>query len=519
MGLFKLTSAGDGRLAPFRRWTQPADHADPVGIVDIGSNSVRLIVYDGSHRAPTPIFNEKILCGLGKSVASTGRLGREGTDRAVAALTRFRAVARTLGVVYLKAVATAAVRDAEDGPAFVARAEEALSSDIEILSGEREAKLAAQGIFLGFPQPEGIAGDLGGGSLELIRIKSGRLSKAATLPIGVLRLADVADGKTNKAQAIVRDEVAKLNWLRDANCDRFFAVGGTWRALAKMHMAKTDYPLSVMQHYTIPTDEMIALCQSIRRASRLEDLPGFDAVPRGRRDSLPFGAISLEATLKAANPKNVVFSVFGIREGLLWSLLSESERARDPLIAFCENYAVVRARSPAYGYELFDWTSALFKSKALKESPEQTRLRLAACLLNDIGWRAHPDYRGEQSLSVVAHAALTGIDHPGRLFLALTAYFRYEGANGNGASAFTERMREMGGSETLERARVLATAMRAAHMLSCARAGVIDETPISLRNGALTLKLPEQHAALDGERVRRRFRSLAQILNSEFVVA
>ncbi|MEO0673228.1 MAG: exopolyphosphatase, partial [Pseudomonadota bacterium] len=305
----------------------------------------------------------------------------------------------------------------------------------------------------------------------------------------------------------------------DAGCARFFAVGGTWRALAKMHMATSDYPLSVMQHYTIPADEMIALCQTIRRASQVEDLPGFDAVPRGRRDSLPFGAISLEATLRAAKAKDVVFSVFGIREGLVWSLLSETERARDPLIAFCESYAAARARSPAYGYELFDWTAPLFKTKALKEDAEQTRLRLAACLLNDIGWRAHPDYRGEQSLSVVAHAALTGIDHPGRLFLALAAYFRYEGANGNGGSAFTERLREMVGPGAIERARILATAMRAAHMLSCARAGVIDETPITVRNGALTLKLPDQHAALDGERVRRRFKSLAQIMDLEFVVA
>ncbi|MEL7302864.1 MAG: hypothetical protein AAGJ53_04135, partial [Pseudomonadota bacterium] len=174
MGLFQLKSGSESQLAPFSRWAQPAVQGDPVGVVDIGSNSVRLIVYDGTHRAPTPIFNEKVLCGLGKSVASTGHLGDEAIDRAVAALTRFRAIARTIGVVYLKAVATAAVRDAKDGPDFVDRAEHALSAPIEILSGEREAELAAQGIFLGFPSPEGIAGDLGGGSLELVNLVDGK---------------------------------------------------------------------------------------------------------------------------------------------------------------------------------------------------------------------------------------------------------------------------------------------------------------------------------------------------------
>ncbi|MEO1264359.1 MAG: Ppx/GppA phosphatase family protein [Pseudomonadota bacterium] len=519
MTAFRLIPDAKHQLRALSERVGSASEPDPVGVVDIGSNSVRLIVYHGATRAPTPIFNEKVLCGLGRGVSSTGLLGEEPIARAVAALTRFRAVARTLGVGYLQAVATAAVREADDGPEFVEKAEAALGCAIEILSGEREAALAAQGILLGFRDPDGMAGDLGGGSLELIRIKGRELSNAASLPIGVLRLADVSGNKISKAVNIVRDELAELGWLGKGKTKRFFAVGGTWRAIAKLHMAQTDYPLFVMQHYAIAADEMIALCQRIRRTTNLDDMPGLDAVPRARREGLPFGALSLEMTLRAARAEEVVFSVFGIREGLLYALLSERERLRDPLICFCEDYAVARARSPAYGYELFAWTTPLFKALKDKESPEQARLRLAACLLNDIGWRAHPDYRGEQSLSVVAHAALSGIDHPGRLFLALASYFRYAGANGEGGGALAGRLREMAGPDAVHRARVLAAAIRAAHMLSCARAGVIDETPITCRGGMLTLKLPEQHAALDGERVRRRFQSLAQIIDHEFAVA
>jgi exopolyphosphatase / guanosine-5'-triphosphate,3'-diphosphate pyrophosphatase len=491
--------------APFAR------DLEPIGVIDIGSNSVRLVVYEGAVRAPSPLFNEKVLCGLGRSVATTGRLGDEGVARALAALRRFGAIARVLGVKNLWAIATAAVRDAVDGPAFIARGEAACGVRIQILSGQREAELAAQGIHMGFTSPDGVAGDLGGGSLELIDIIGAGLKNAVTLPLGGLRLIDTTTNRLDRALETVDAELAKVDWLASGRGRTFYAVGGTWRALAKLHMEVNDYPLRVMHGYMIPAREASDFCEDVRKGRKL---PGIEDISKARREVLPFGALVLERLLKKMEPRAVVFSVFGIREGLLYSLLSEHERTKDPLLGFCEEYARLRSRSLTHAHELCDWTDALFSADGgIKETIEERRLRHAACLLSDIGWRAHPDYRGEQSLNVIAHAALAGVDHPGRLFLALTSYFRHVGGDDEGGDKLSERIRRSIDKRALKRARLVGAAIRAAHMLSIGRAGVIDETTLRLEKDKLVLEVPAAHAALDGERFRRRFEALAALVD------
>jgi exopolyphosphatase / guanosine-5'-triphosphate,3'-diphosphate pyrophosphatase len=501
---------------PYVGLRQHPRELEPIGVIDIGSNSVRLVVYEGAVRAPAPLFNEKVLCGLGRSVATTGRLGDEGVARALAALSRFGAVARVLGVKNLWALATAAVRDAADGPAFIARGEAACDCRIQVLSGEREAELAAQGIHMGFTNPDGIAADLGGGSLELIDIVGAGLRNAVTLPLGGLRLIDTTGNKLERAIETVDAELARVGWLQSGRGRTFYAVGGTWRALAKLHMVANNYPqrvvvgdpLRVMHGYQIPAREAADFCEDVRKGRKVE---GLEAISKARREVLPFGALTLERLLKKMEPKTVMFSVFGIREGLLYSLLSEHERSKDPLMGFCEEYARLRSRSVAHAYELCQWSDALFADGGLKETPEERRLRHAACLLSDIGWRAHPDYRGEQSLNVIAHAALAGVDHPGRLFLALTIYFRHVGDDDEGGENLSDRMRRAIDKRAMKRARLVGTAIRAAHMLSIGRAGIIDETRLRIDKDKLVLELPRAHAMLDGERFRRRFDALATL--------
>ncbi|MEQ1614039.1 MAG: Ppx/GppA family phosphatase, partial [Hyphomicrobiaceae bacterium] len=235
---------------------------EPIGVIDIGSNSVRLVVYEGAVRAPTPLFNEKVLCGLGRSVATTRRLGDEAVDRALEALKRFRAIARILGVKNLRAIATAAVRDAEDGAAFITRGEAACGVPIQILSGEREAELAAHGIRMGFADADGVAGDLGGGSLELIDVHGADLKDAITLPLGGLRLIDTTGNKLDKALDFTDAQLSRVDWLGRARNRTFYAVGGSWRALAKLHMEMIGYPLRVMHGYALPTREAIEFCEA-----------------------------------------------------------------------------------------------------------------------------------------------------------------------------------------------------------------------------------------------------------------
>jgi exopolyphosphatase / guanosine-5'-triphosphate,3'-diphosphate pyrophosphatase len=494
-----------------------ASELEPIAVIDIGSNSVRLVVYEGAVRSPTPLFNEKVLCGLGRSVASTGKLGADSVDRALAALGRFRAITRILGVKNVRAIATAAVREAADGREFIARGVRAAGTDIQVLSGEREAELAASGILMGFRQADGIAGDLGGGSLELIDIAGGKSREATTLPLGGLRLIDTSGERLDRAQQLADDHLGRVAWLPQGEGRTFYAVGGTWRALARLHMDHMAYPLRVMHGYRIDTREAIDFCEDVRKARKLSDIAGVGEIPRPRREVLPYGALVLERLLRRAKPEDVVFSVFGIREGLLFSLLSEIERRKDPLISFAEDYARLHSRSADHARELCTWTDALFQPPGPKEADDERRLRHAACLLSDIGWRAHPDYRGAQSLNVVAHAGLGGIDHEGRVFLALTIYFRHTGAGGDAESKdeLSQRLTEIVSKRTLRRARILGAAIRAAHMLSIGRPGIIDEAPVAYEGTHLTLTIPRFHQALDGERLRRRFEALAHLLERE----
>jgi exopolyphosphatase / guanosine-5'-triphosphate,3'-diphosphate pyrophosphatase len=170
----------------------------PVGVIDIGSNSVRLVVYEGISRSPTPIFNEKVLCGLGREVSTKGKLNPDAVESAIAALKRFRALCDVLEVGDLRVVATAAVREAKDGAAFIREAEKACRTSIEVLSGKREARLAALGVIASVYRPDGVAGDLGGGSLELVEVRGDEIGIGVTLPFGGLALADIASHSLKK---------------------------------------------------------------------------------------------------------------------------------------------------------------------------------------------------------------------------------------------------------------------------------------------------------------------------------
>lgn len=487
---------------------------EPIGVIDIGSNSVRLVVYEGAVRSPSPLFNEKVLCGLGRSVASTGRLGDDAVARALVALKRFRAILRVLNVKNLRILATAAVRDAADGPAFIRKGEEVCDARIEILTGEQEAHFAAQGIIMGFPDADGIAGDLGGGSLELINISGGELRDAISLPLGGLRLIDTTGDKIDRAIALIDEQLDRVPFLSQGKGRPFYAVGGSWRAFAKVHMAATNYPLRVMHGYTLGPDDISNFGGDTRKARKLTSLPGADELPRARREVLPYGALILDRLMRRLSASSVVISVFGIREGLLFSQLSRHEREKDPLLCYAEEYARQRSRSADHARELTRWTDQIFLDPSLGETPDERRLRHAACLMSDIGWRAHPDYRGEQSLNVLAHASLGGIDHPGRVFLALAVYYRHTGPEDD--DNISERLKALATKRALRRARIVGSAIRAAHMLSIGVSGVIDETPVNLEPGKLVLTLPQAYVSLEGERLRRRFEQLAMLLERSF---
>ena len=482
--------------------TEPPKYR-PVAVVDIGSNSVRLVVYDGLRRSPTPVFNEKILCGLGKGVAITGKLNEAAVVRALAALRRFRALARQIGCKSVFAVATAAAREASNGEAFIDKAEEALGAGITVLTGKEEARYAALGVVAGIPGADGLAGDLGGGSLELIDIKDGKLNDGVTLPIGPLRLIDMSSGNMDRARKIVDEYLENAGVLKRLKGRSFYAVGGTWRNLARMHMAHSHYPLHVLHQYKMTRQQAAGIAELVSglSAAALKDVKD---VSKSRSETMPYGAMVLERLLHHGRPENVTCSVYGVREGYLYAKLPRRKMESDALLTSCWDFARRYARSPEHELELCDWTDQLFGRNGVAETPEEQRLRYAACLLADIGWRAHPDYRADRSLGMISQAAFVGVDHPGRVFLALTVFYRYEG------ETMKDDLTRLLDERHMERAHLLSSIFRLAYILSAAMPGMLPRIKIGLTaNKELALTLPRKLKDLMGERVEKRLASLA----------
>ena len=486
--------------------------ARPVAVVDIGSNSVRLVVYEGGHRAPAPFFNEKALCGLGASVASTGKLGKKSMDEALMALRRFRMIARQIGVRKKYVIATAAVRDAENGSDFVLRAEEAIGAKIKILSGKKEAKMAGLGLVSGIPGASGLVGDMGGGSLELVGVSKGELTAGVTFPLGGLRLMDEAGGSVARAEEIINTAFEAEELFGEYSGLPFYAVGGAWRMLARIHMLHHDYPLHVLHQYTIPAVDILDLTRLVK-SSKLSALLQIPGVTTARARTLPFAAAVMERIVVQSEAEDVVISALGVREGVLYSKLGRKQKAEDPLLSACHDLARLRSRSPRHVQELCEWTDQLFAGEgALAETAEERRLRHAACLLADIGWRAHADYRGEQSLNIIANGAFIGISHKGRAFLALTVFYRHEGLIGE---VLSPRLRLLTDMHDMQRARLLGAALRVAYMISAAMPKVINHTRIFFEGDKLILKMPPSMADLRAEKLNKRLGTLAAQMDKE----
>jgi len=510
----RASSAGSKARKAAQRAARSKGRLDlglPVAVIDIGSNSVRLVIYEGLTRSPTPIFNEKVLAGLGREVQSTGLLAQDAIEKAFASLKRFRALCDTLHVRKVWAIATAACRDARNGRAFIAEAERICRTPISVLSGKREAHLTALGVISGVHEPDGIVGDLGGGSLELVEVKGAQVRSGLTLPLGGLALQDIAGKSIKRAEHVVEEALDGLKILKRGKGRTFYAVGGTWRALARLHMLQTGYPFHVMHNYRISAREALEFTRLVHRVDP-HSLSQIDTVNAARRDLLPYAALVLEHLIRSIEPRQVIVSVLGVREGLLHSLLKARERNLDPLISAARELNILRSRSPHHGEELIAWTDRLMASSGLDETPDERRLRHAACLLADIGWRAHPDYRGEQSMNIIAHGAFVGIDHPGRAFLALTVFFRHAGLS---EEELSPRLRELATTRMLDRARVLGAAMRVAYMITAGQGGVLLKTPLAVKRDKLVLSLPGAYARLGGDRVFNRLRTLARVIGRD----
>ena len=480
-------------------------------VVDLGSNSVRLVVFEGHGRNPTPIFIEKAVLRLGRGLSTTGRLNEEGLAQALLVMERYGAIATAMGASPFEVLCTAAVRDASNGPDFTAELKRRLPGvSIQTLSGEREADFAAAGLLCGIPTADGILADIGGGSLELVRLEHGQRGTAQTLRLGVIRLADRSNGDPVRARAIVEAELSDLSWLAAGAERDLYLVGGGFRALARIHLAQTGYPLNMLHHYTIEREEARDLTGVIAAASRraLEKMPG---VPRRRIEDLPFAAVVMRRLLRATMARRVVFSANGLREGWYMGQIPPETRAQDPMIAAGQELCARYGRDPSLPSALLAWTDPLFP----KEDAEARRLRETTCWMSDIGSHDHPEYRAEQACLRVLRQPGIGMDHHARAFLAMALAVRYEA---DPEQPFLSTARMLLGFDATRRAAILGMALRLAYTLSAGTPDLLSGTRL-LVNGALVLQLKAGTGVFAGESVTRRLDKLAQAIGLEATTA
>ncbi len=473
-----------------------------VAVIDIGSNSIRLVVFDGLKRAPATVYNEKVLCGLGRGLQSSGHLSPEGVALAVPNLVRFTALARAMGIGRIELIATAAVREAEDGAEFRAAVEKQCGHPIRVLSGAEEAQISALGVIAGNPAADGIMGDLGGGSLELVEVNDGKVGHSTTLALGPLRLMESCGDDRQAARKLIDKALNKVDWLPAGKGRSFYPVGGAWRNLARLHMEQSHHPLHAIHEYTIRRDDAVKLAQVISRLGK-SSLSGIENVSRRRRETLPLASLVLARLLRKMQAQQVTFSTFGLREGFLFNQLPEEVQHEDPLLAGAAEIAEREGRFGGLGEALMQWSEALFDD----QDAEETRLRLAACHLSDLAWREHPEFRATHALRRILHYPLVGIDHPGRAFVAYTVYLRYGGAPDAREAApaallLNERWRT--------RAVVLGAALRLAFRVSGATRWVLEHSGLSVDGKVLELRLPDDGSVPNGEAVQRRLKTLAQ---------
>ena len=491
------------------------DDGQPIAVLDIGSNSVRLVVYERHVRALTPIYNEKVACGLGRGIGQTGTLAQESVDRALVAMRRFARVCAITKVGTLHILATAATRDASNGALFIEAVEEIMDASVRVLSGEEEAHYAAMGTLAGMPHQNGLLGDFGGGSLEFAHLENRHVVAGETHKVGAIRLQDDSEGDVSRAYDIALKRLSKSDLLQSEKWPEFVAIGGTWRAIAKILQDETDYPLTMIQGYRVSAKEMRALCAKIVDGAKKGEFPeALSRLSSNRRELVPFGAAALLATLELGKFKGVKFSALGVREGYLFEQLPQPAQETDPLLQACEDLSVLRSRAPQHAADLIDFSNRFCEAAKIGETDTHRQLRHATCYLSDISWRGHPDYRGTQAIDSVAYGAFVGIDHKGRSHISRALAVRYAGLKRKHIEADT--LFDLCDEDDAYHADIVGSLLRLAYLLSAAMPGVLSTIEWALtEDNKLQLLLPAGLEVLAAEKMLRRFKQLGDFCGFE----
>jgi len=475
-------------------------------VIDVGSNSVRLVIYRVDGRALWTIYNEKVVAGLGRDLTATRRLSPEGIEASIGALRRFRSVLDGWRAEEVTACATAAVREAADGKAFLKRVLDETGLEVRILTGEEEARYAALGVICGQPDAEGVVGDLGGSSLELVRLNGFNHIEGVTLPLGPFALGAPKPLNADRTKRLVDDHLSPL--ANRYASPEFHAVGGAWRNLALLHMQLADYPLHVAHQYEIGRGDGLDLARFVQRQSR-SSLEGIEGLSKKRFDTLPYAAIVLERLIERLGIERIVISAYGVREGLLLEAMPPEVRQLNPLIEGCEALTSQRGISPELGHALEAWIGPLFEKLPPLFAGRDEVLTAAASRLADLGARLHPDHRADMAFEQVLRAPLAGMTHAERVFLATVAFARHSAAPQPPDVAIARVLTP----ERRQRARALGSALRLGCDLSGHNPRLLEKSAVTIKGDRLVVTaLAGWEDMLLGEQTTRRAQTLAQAL-------
>ncbi|MEM7328468.1 MAG: Ppx/GppA family phosphatase [Pseudomonadota bacterium] len=472
---------------------------EKIAVIDIGSNSCRMVIYEQSGAALIPYFNEKTMAGLGRDLSQTGRLSPSGQELALKTFYRFKAITASLNITDIRAVATAAVREADDGAAFKARAEKILGVPIKILSGADEGRMSALGVAAGFIKPDGLIADLGGTSMEIRPIKGD--TKGESFLLGPLARADDAELPVSKRAKAIRKVLTQSQFKVPDRKGGLFAVGGAWRNVAAVHMMLCGYPLRVAHGYRMTLNDVEDVIEAgqLAQSDKLtrEQLMG---VSKRRFETLPHAALLLHALMNQVESKDVVFSSFGLRDGIAAEGINA--KGTSGLLDAVPLFLRSSPQSLAFGRELYSFIHAI--ADGFDQS--ETVLR-AICMMADAGARMHPDHRAQLVFEQVLRAPLPSLNHGERLFAAYAAASRY-------TFKFLEdpRYARLLSMSIKRQSKILGTAMRLGSVYSGRSGPILATARIEVEGKTLCMRVQREYGDLVSETVERRLGQLAGLM-------
>jgi exopolyphosphatase/guanosine-5'-triphosphate,3'-diphosphate pyrophosphatase len=475
-----------------------------IGIIDIGSNSIRLVVFDGPKRSPLYLYNEKVFFRLGLQSFGGKPFGSNTLEAVSHIIKRYVAICRNMEISKIIMFGTSALREASNSNVLVESIREKTNVDVDIISGEKEAFYAAQGILLGFPNAEGVICDLGGNSVEFANIRKNVVTECNSVLLGPLTIKNLGE-KCKNLDDHMKNQLATITNFNGVKNKSFFLIGGSWRAIAKIHMQRIKYPLKIIQGYKVESKKLKKTLEFIQESSFLTKSDEMN-ISLGRLELLPQAARLLKIIIDEFEIKVLTFSSFGVREGLIYEHLSVAEKKRDPLIEAAKFFEKKETRFPKMSKHTFNWISPLYENLP----PKTKRVILAATKLHDIAWIAHPDYKTEMCLEIVTRSNISGISHQERVFLAMILLFRHKAKP---EKIFNSKLFKIVPKKKRKIALVIGKGLRLASTFFGEKS-LLNKIEFRLRANEVDLCFQSKMDSINGEIVEKRIQELNKALKT-----